>query len=346
MPVTFPTPSAADAALRARLARYLSAQAAAPVAVRSFRRLSAGLSWMTASFTADFPSGHPAPAELILKLGPLQGLMAPYSALPQALAGLSFAGSKVPVPTVRWHGDDEAALGGPFLICDRVDGDALNPFVPDFEATEPGDLPALGARFAQLLAHIHALDWRHAPIAALATARQDTHAAQELRFWRERAQRWSLRPVPMLELAGNWLARHGPANPAPCVVHGDYRVGNFLHRGQDVTAVLDWEMVHIGDHHEDIAWAFMPEFRLTGLVGLAEFKRLYADGGGPPLDDEALQYYTVFCLYKLAVINLGAAHGVEQGANDLRLACLGLTVSGYLERLGRALSKRLRANEG
>lgn len=330
-----------DDALRVRLERFLSADVGAPVAVTSLRRLSTGLSWMTAAVTADLPSAHPAPADLILKLGPTFGLMSPYSARPQALAGMSFAGTTVPVPPVRWFSDDDAVLGGPFLISDRVAGSALNPFVAGYEASLLADLRALGVQFAATLAAIHACDWRSQPIAALAPEpAAGAHAQREVLGWRERARRWALRPVPMLDLAGTWLEKNCPPNAQPCIVHGDYRVGNFLSTDDQITAILDWEMVHVGDRHEDLAWAAMPEFRLSGLISLQDFKRHYHCYGGAAIDDDVLDYYLVFCLYKLAVINLGASCGFEQGANDLRLACLGLTVSGYLDRLGRALAKK------
>lgn len=36
------------------------------------------------------------------------------------------------------------------------------------------------------------------------------------------------------------------------LVHGDYRTGNFLEQGGRITAILDWELVHLGDPHEDL----------------------------------------------------------------------------------------------
>ncbi len=40
-----------------------------------------------------------------------------------------------------------------------------------------------------------------------------------------------------------------PSNEAPRIVHGDYRMGNFLSNGADgrVEAVLDWELCTLGD---------------------------------------------------------------------------------------------------
>ena len=48
-------------------------------------------------------------------------------------------------------------------------------------------------------------------------------------------------------------------------VHGDYRMGNFLFDEQSLamTAVLDWELAHIGDFHEDVGYVTQ---KLFGLV--------------------------------------------------------------------------------
>ena len=42
-------------------------------------------------------------------------------------------------------------------------------------------------------------------------------------------------------------------------MHGDYRTGNFLFDGEgNIRAILDWEMAHLGDPLEDLAWALDP----------------------------------------------------------------------------------------
>jgi hypothetical protein len=38
------------------------------------------------------------------------------------------------------------------------------------------------------------------------------------------------------------------------VVHGDYRTGNYIHEQGRIKAILDWEMVHLGDPMDDISY--------------------------------------------------------------------------------------------
>jgi len=48
---------------------------------------------------------------------------------------------------------------------------------------------------------------------------------------------------------------HGvPPAMGPCVVHGDFRLGNLLCVGARINAVIDWEIWSIGDPRIDAGW--------------------------------------------------------------------------------------------
>src|SRR5947208_9125553 len=69
-----------------------------------------------------------------------------------------------------------------------------------------------------------------------------------------------LHPYPVAHAAIRWLRRH-PPQPARklSLVHGDYRTGNFLYSPDgEIKAILDWEMAHVGDPLEDLAWSMDP----------------------------------------------------------------------------------------
>ncbi len=87
-----------DGTMRERLVAYLSAAAHGPVELETFERHSSGFSWVTYSFIARYPSGERR--KLILRVGPPNGLFAPYSVLPQVCALQSMAGSSVPAPAL------------------------------------------------------------------------------------------------------------------------------------------------------------------------------------------------------------------------------------------------------
>ena len=62
--------------------------------------------------------------------------------------------------------------------------------------------------------------------------------------------------MPLLREAIAWLRANRASSGRVALVHGDYRIGNFI-LGADrrIAAVLDWELAHVGDPVEDIAWA-------------------------------------------------------------------------------------------
>ncbi|WP_260581005.1 phosphotransferase family protein [Sphingopyxis sp. PET50] len=66
---------------------------------------------------------------------------------------------------------------------------------------------------------------------------------------------------PAIALAIRWCEDHLP-DPAPSVlVHGDYRMGNIMVDGDGLAVVLDWELAHRGDAHEDLAFGCMTVWR-------------------------------------------------------------------------------------
>jgi len=120
-----------------------------------------------------------------------------------------------------------------------------------------------------------------------------------------------------------WLKRNPPP-PAQkiCVVHGDYRTGNFLvdDRGE-IRAILDWEMSHLGDPLEDLAWAIDPLWagadpaRPGGMIARAEALRIWENASGLQADPKALHWWEIFASLKGAAIWISAAREYEEGRN-------------------------------
>ena len=114
------------------LTAYLRRQLGAEVTVGGLKRYTVGFSWITYGFDAAWRDETGTRREsLILRMGPLEGLFSPYSALPQFAALDSLAGSAVPVPKAYWWSDDPDAFGAPFFICERVVGEAPLPWVAE-----------------------------------------------------------------------------------------------------------------------------------------------------------------------------------------------------------------------
>lgn len=106
---------------------------------------------------------------------------------------------------------------------------------------------------------------------------------------------------PILALALRWLDANLPAPVAPRLVHGDLRLGNLMAEAGQLTGVLDWELAHLGDPHEDLAYGCMTVWRFSrpdrGAYGLASIERLaqaYEAAGGERFDPARFHFWLVY----------------------------------------------------
>lgn len=336
-------PDASRRALAERLAQHVSALTGQRAAAELGARLAGGFSWQTyplrLTMAPPFPERE---LDLILRIGPATGLLAPYSTLPEACVLQALKGSRVPIPELLWHSDDAAILGAPFVVMRRAPGTPHSPFERRAAPTE--DTAALGQHFVEVLAALHNCVWPGSPAARLAPhPTPETAAAAELERWSHLIDESGLAPRPVLHCARHWLRRHAPVAPRICIVHGDYRAGNFLHVEGRITAVLDWELVHLGDPHDDIAWAGLRFLGggsdlVSGLISREAFATRYTELTGITLQPASIRYYEVMGLYKICAMNLRAAGRVEQGtAADGRMTALGLGLPRLESELARLL---------
>ena len=99
-------------------------------------------------------------------------------------------------------------------------------------------------------------------------------------------------PLPVFRLGLRWLERNRPAPEASSrapttVVHGDFRLGNLIVNDDGLAAVLDWELAHLGDPMEDLAWLCLRTWRfgsdqheVGGFGSLASLRTAYQAAGG------------------------------------------------------------------
>lgn len=332
-------------ALTPRIERYLRAQVGHPVKVGSIRRFPAGFSWLTYAVSLTGLHGRAETQELILRLGPDYGLFAPYSAAPQVLAMRSLECSPVPVPRAYWSSDDAAILGAPFLFCEKVSGVAVVPWVAaNGPGLEEGYRKRLAEQFIDALAALHHVRWQEKPIAALAQDITAQNAARRnVEYWEAQIARWAMRPHPLAEWGIRWLKAHAPEAPRVTIVHGDYRTGNFLEEGGHITAILDWELVHLGDPYEDLGWASLPMYmggsRLISRLAEPEwFYQRYGEKAGFAVSMQSLHYYQVLSLLKLAATHMAAARCFEDGrCNDLRMPAMGSQIATALRQMEKTI---------
>jgi aminoglycoside phosphotransferase (APT) family kinase protein len=100
------------------------------------------------------------------------------------------------------------------------------------------------------------------------------------------------RPLdPLVEQTLGWLRRNIPDADGPVVlVQGDTGPGNFLYEGGRVTGVIDWELAHLGDPMDDIAWLSWRTAQ-HGFTHFPDRLREYEDLSGIEVDPARVRYY-------------------------------------------------------
>jgi aminoglycoside phosphotransferase (APT) family kinase protein len=147
---------------------------------------------------------------------------------------------------------------------------------------------------ARELARIHCI----LPTDAIAIPHMDTAAALadlKARFMTYGGDR------PIIALAIKWCEDHLPAPATPCLVHGDFRMGNVMVDASGLAAVLDWELAHWGDAHEDLAYGCMAVWRFGhvdkpafGVADLESYFAAYEAESGGKVDRARFRFWLVY----------------------------------------------------
>jgi aminoglycoside phosphotransferase (APT) family kinase protein len=316
--------------LEASLARFLSQRLGAPVRVANLERNTEGFSQETFSFDALLANET---RRYVAKREPPAGLLEPYDLEPEFRVLHALASEKVLSPPTPWFSADRAVLERPFYVMERLPGEVPLP-TPGASGGGPftqAERDSLAPQVAAALARLHAVDWRAHGFDFLGVPAGGRGAAQrEVARWEERIGRAAFPLPPLLADALAWLRRSAPATSEIALVHGDYRLGNWLveQRGDSATllGVLDWEMVHLGDPLEDLAWCACELWRggtpLAGaLVPPEAFSELYAKASGRTVDPQRMEFYRVLSVVKMIAIMLTGIRAFRDGrTSDLRMA--------------------------
>ena len=154
--------------------------------------------------------------------------------------------------------------------------------------------PAAGiADIARELAATHAVDCTGLAVPVMDTA--NALAELRARFLTYGGDR------PILALALRWLEANIPAAVTPRLVHGDFRLGNLMFEHGRLTGVLDWELAHLGDWHEDLAFGCMTVWRFSrpdrpgyGLTSIDALVRAYEATGEQKFDPARFRFWTIY----------------------------------------------------
>ncbi|MEC9346561.1 MAG: phosphotransferase family protein [Pseudomonadota bacterium] len=336
------------AAIGRRLREFMTGLGLSGVELGAMRRYTSGFSWATYGFSAAWrEDGREVRRELILRVGPPGGIFAPYRASPEFITLGALTGTDVPVPGVYWYSDGSVHLGAPFFVCDFVAGEVPIPWTHDGgPAFDDAARLNLGGQFVEALAALHGFEWQGTPVAGIGGSTDPARAAlDQVDAWEANLARWSPVRVPILEWAAIWLRAHAPVAPRISITHGDYRIGNFLVVDGRITAILDWELVQLGDPVEDLGWICLQAWRgrsphMCHFFSREELRDRYAALAGFEPDMAAIRYWEAFGTYKLAIMHYAARHSFDAlGFNDLRLAGMAAQIPRMLLQVEQAMER-------
>lgn len=256
--------------------------------------------------------------QLIVRRDPAGGLLETERSIEFAVLK-ALDQTDVPAPAVRWLDADGSALGSPSLVMVREPG-SCDYFA--LEAASPANKRVdLAQRLCELLVTVHQVDWQRAEMGEVLNDPGPQAALDAVDHWESILRADQLEPYPELELCTRWLRTHAPTSTDTVLVHGDFKVGNVLLDDDDqIVSLLDWELAHLGDRHEDLGWVTQPlrtrEHYVTGHWERDELLQHYAKVSGCDVDLAAVEWWNVMSCYKTAVMQSSGLKSFVEGRSD------------------------------
>jgi aminoglycoside phosphotransferase (APT) family kinase protein len=279
--------------------------------------------------TWDDDTGTPEVHHLVARIAPQAHtvfLEANFETQYRVMGALS-QHTDVPVPEMLWLEGDPAWFGSPFWIMRRIDGIAPSD-APHYSTAGwlldagPDEQARVWWNGIGALAAVHNLDWRALGLELLDDpARGEPALEQQLTYydeslaWAEAAE--GGRPHEGARAALEWLRANRPASDPEqvAITWGDSRLANQMYRDGEVVAVLDWEMVALGDPRIDLGWWLFCDEVLTSGAGqerlpgfpsreetVARWEELTGRSG------EDLHWFLVFAALRFTVVMLRLGH--------------------------------------
>lgn len=180
----------------------------------------------------------------------------------------------LPIPTMRWAESDASVLGEQFFVMDRIDGVVPTDNPPYLRAgfvidMTPEDRRVWHTNGIDALASVSGVDWRSIGFDHLDLTQYGELGPEQRHGFMRFYQDWAIGHMdhPVADPAWEWLDRNWPDDGDHIeLCWGDSRPGNLMFDGLDVVAILDWEMVSLGNSESDLGWwLFLEKFATIGM---------------------------------------------------------------------------------
>ena len=290
------------------------------LSISGLRRLSGGASRETWSFDATQADG--SVRELVLRRDPPTRPGWPGTMGTEARCLRASAQAGLAVPQVVLDTDSPDLFGSAGIVMERIEGETIARRILRDEKFQDAR-SHLGRDCGTFLAGLHAIDPQEvAPL----------HKADPLDQIRLTLNTLDM-PSPTFEFAIRWLEQHRPEGSGTAIVHGDFRLGNFIIGEDGLRAVLDWELVHLGDPIEDLGWLCVKAWRFGAADPVGGFGTrqnlidAYQAAGGARVSLADLHWWEVFGTLRWGAICMTQTHAHLSGLlRSVELAAIGRRV--------------------
>lgn len=293
----------------------------------------------------QFPSGH-SNLTYFVRLGDLELVLRrpPFGSKVKSahdmgrefrvLSKLSKVFPEAPAPLAQC--EDDAVLGAPFYVMQRIKGVILRRDPPEGLTIDTDTARRLSESFIDTLARLHSLDYQAIGLGDL--GKPEGYVERQVTGWIKRYYGSQTDDLAEVEPISKWLTENRPAESGATLIHNDYKYDNVVLDAGDITrviGVLDWEMSTIGDPLMDLGTAISywidphdPDdlqlirwgpTTLPGNLTRPELVARYAEQTGR--DVKEMVFYLAYAYFKTAVIAQQIYYRYHQGlTKDARFA--------------------------
>jgi aminoglycoside phosphotransferase (APT) family kinase protein len=210
--------------------------------------------------------------------------------------------------------------GAVFYLMESINGFNPSTGLPDLHKSDLAMQHEMGLQAASALAALGRVDYIGVGLGDV--GKPDGFLERQVQRWLDELASYSRfegypgPDIPHVDTVAEWLDANRPARWTPGIMHGDYHMANLLYRfdGPQVAAIVDWEMVTIGDPLLDLGWLVGTgrdeDGKGVGVGGAAaaapgmpkpsELVARYAEGSTRDLS--AVTWYAVMACYKLGIV--------------------------------------------
>jgi aminoglycoside phosphotransferase (APT) family kinase protein len=291
-----------------------------PVTIKGMTRLSGGASRETWAFDAIRADG--SATELVLRRDPPGRPSEPGAMGREALAITAAGVAGLAAPEVLLWTDGPEMWESAGLVMRRVAGETIARRILRDDPYRQAR-GALVGQLGQFAAGLHALE---------VTGDFPAPAPDPLGELRALFGTFG-QASPTFELALQVLEAEPPPPRGLALVHGDLRLGNLIVGPEGLRAVIDWEMVHVGNPAEDLGWLCVKAWRfgagppVAGLGTREELLTAYRAAGGADIRLGELRWWEILGTLRWGVICMSQAWAHLSGAHrSVELAAIGRRV--------------------